>query len=317
MNLIKIFKIVYFVGIFLSGVLTFVSSDKNNTEISKLVWLVGVSHVFVLAMIGFKMQQSKDKAAAGLRVQTSGYLHTLIGFSGALFQLDPKNLLATIVVPLSYALFTSIIGWFFGGELVNEFDGGGGVDIGNGGERIAQELHTFAENLAQEFKNFSDNLSAVHEQYSRKIEEASNSFEFNLEKVGAAYKRMVDTQEKQLTKLNTKQSELLAQLEGYQKEFIDSQNKCYGEMDNAIQKSINSSDKLNASVDALTSALSTKELFSITSNFVYLSEQTKVASDNMKQVATTSKNVAKYLEESKILIDQLENLLSSINSYRR
>lgn len=306
MNLIKIFKIVYFLGIFLSVVLTFVSSDKNNTEISKLVWLVGVSHVFVLAMIGFKMQQSKDKAAAGLRVQTSGYLHTLIGFSGALFQLDPKNLLATIVVPLSYALFTSIVGWFFGGELVNEFNEQQGGGIANEAER-----------LIREFKSFSDSLSAIHKQYIQKIKDASDSFESQLQKVGAAYERMVDTQEVQFDRLSKKQLDLLAQLEGYQKEFIDSQNKCYGEMDNAIQKSINSSDKLNASVDALTSALSTKELFSITSNFVYLSEQTKVASDNMGQVATTSQNVAKYLKDSKILIDQLENLLSSINSYRR
>ncbi|MBG0743497.1 MAG: hypothetical protein IV298_08435 [Cylindrospermopsis raciborskii KL1] len=306
MNLIKIFKIVYFLGIFFSGVLTFVSSDKNNTEISKLVWLVGVSHVFVLAMIGFKMQQSKDKAAAGLRVQTSGYLHTLIGFSGALFQLDPKNLLATIVVPLSYALFTSIVGWFFGGELVNEFNEQQGGGIANEAER-----------LIREFKSFSDSLSAIHKQYIQKIKDASDSFESQLQKVGAAYERMVDTQEVQFDRLSKKQLDLLAQLEGYQKEFIDSQNKCYGEMDNAIQKSINSSDKLNASVDALTSALSTKELFSITSNFVYLSEQTKVASDNMLQVATTSQNVAKYLKDSKILIDQLENLLSSINSYRR
>ncbi len=175
----------------------------------------------------------------------------------------------------------------------------------------------FAENLGREFKSFSDRLSAVHKQYSRKIEDASNSFESQLQKVGAAYERMVDTQEVQFDRLSKKQLDLLAELEDYQKRFIDSQNRCYGEMDNAIQRSINSSDKLNASVDALTSALSTKELFSITSNFVYLSEQTKVASDNMGQVATTSKNVAKYLEESKILIDQLEKLLSSINSYRR
>ncbi|NLQ05460.1 hypothetical protein B7O87_00405 [Cylindrospermopsis raciborskii CENA303] len=306
MSLIKIFKIVYLVGIVLSGVLTFVSSDKNNTEISKLVWLVGVSHVFVLAMIGFRMERSKDKAAAGLRVQTSGYLHTLIGFSGALFQLDPQNLLATIVVPLSYALFTSIIGWFFGGELVNEFDG-----------QPAGGITNEAEILIREFQSFADSLSAIHKQYIQKIKDASDSFESQLQKVGAAYERMVDTQEVQFDRLSKKQSELLAQLEDYQKRFIDSQNSCYGEMDNAIQESINSSNKLNASVDALTSALSTKELFSITSNFVYLSEQTKVASDNMGQVATTSKNVAKYLEESKILIDQLEKLLSSINSYRR
>jgi predicted nucleic acid-binding Zn-ribbon protein len=214
--------------------------------------------------------------------------------------------LATIVVPLSYALFTSIIGWFFGGELVNEFNEQQGGGIANEAER-----------LIREFKSFSDSLSAIHKQYIQKIKDASDSFESQLQKVGEAYERMVDTQEVQFDRLSKKQLDLLAQLEVYQKEFIDSQNKCYGEMDNAIQKSINSSDKLNASVDALTSALSTKELFSITSNFVYLSEQTKVASDNMKQVATTSKNVAKYLEESKILIDQLENLLSSINSYRR
>jgi len=304
MNLIKIFKIVYFVGIFLSVVLTFIASGKQNTEI--IVCLLGISHVFVLAMIGFRMEKSKYKAAAGLRVQTSGYLHTLIGFSGALFQLDPKNLLATIVVPLSYALFTSIVGWFFGGELVNEFNEQQGGGIANEAER-----------LIREFKSFSDSLSAIHKQYIQKIKDASDSFESQLQKVGAAYERMVDTQEVQFDRLSKKQLDLLAQLEGYQKEFIDSQNKCYGEMDNAIQKSINSSDKLNASVDALTSALSTKELFSITSNFVYLSEQTKVASDNMGQVATTSQNVAKYLKDSKILIDQLENLLSSINSYRR
>ncbi|MFM7560317.1 hypothetical protein, partial [Cylindrospermopsis raciborskii] len=105
----KNFKIWYLGGIGLSIVLTVFAHVNKNNELSPLIVVFGVGHVFILAIMG-RIQRPKDRAAAGLRVQTSGYLHTLIGFSAALFQLDPENLLATIVVPLSYALFTSIVG---------------------------------------------------------------------------------------------------------------------------------------------------------------------------------------------------------------
>ena len=145
------FKIWYLGGIVLSIVLTFIAHFNQNNELSPLILVFGVGHVLILAIMGFRIQKSKDRAAAGLRVQTSGYLHTLIGFSAALFQLDPENLLETIVVPLSYALFTSIVGWCLGGELVNEFH-----------EQSGDPITNESEKLAQEFRNFADSLTVIH-----------------------------------------------------------------------------------------------------------------------------------------------------------
>ncbi|MEB3311057.1 MAG: hypothetical protein VKJ02_12555 [Snowella sp.] len=301
---LKSFKIWYFAGIFLSGLLTVIFSV--NTNVSRLVWLVGVGHVCILAFLGFKMKEPKHKIAAGLRVQTSGYLHTLIGFCGALLQLQPQNLLETIKIPLSYALITSIIGWWFGGELVNEFH-----------EEETNLITTEAQKIADELKSFSDILTVTHKKYVEKIANASEVFEENLGKVGASYERMLDTYEVQINRLNTKQSDLLNQLENYQKQFINSQNTCYIEMDNAIKTSIDSSYKLNTSVDSLIRSLSTKELLSITSNVAALNEQTKLASENMGKVANTSDEVAKYLDNSQVLIKELEKLLDLIHSARR
>ena len=310
---INAFKILYFSGIFLSGLLTIAFSNKISTDASKLVWLIGVSHVAVLAFFGFFMKQPKDKIAAGLRVQTSGYLHTLIGFSGALFQLDPENLLNTIVVPLSYALFTSIIGWCLGGELVNEFH-----------EEEGDPLKDEIEKIASRFRSFSDELTVIHEKYieqikacSKQIEGSAQSFQDNMSKVGASYERMIKTYEAQLNVLNAKQSELLNQLESHQRRFVNSQNKCYTEIESAIKKSIELSDSLNNSIESLSSTFSTRYLSDITNSITSLNEQTKSASDGMNQVASQSYDVAKYLNDSQILIEQLEKLLDSISHYRR
>lgn len=301
---IKTFKILYFAGIFLSGLLTIIF--PSNTAFSKIIWLVGVGHVCLLAFLGFNMEEPKYKIASGLRVQTSGYLHTLIGFSGALFQLDPKNLLNTIVIPLSYALFTSIIGWCLGGELVNESQ-----------EQETEILTSEVEKIANELKNFADLLTVTHKKYIEKIANASEVFEENLGKVGASYERMLDTYEVQLNRLNTKQAELLNQLETYQKQFVNSQNDCYTKIESAIRKSIESSHTFSNSIDSLSSTLSTRELSSITSNVTALNDQTKSASDNMGQVANQSYEVAKYLKDSQVLIKELEKLLDSISHYRR
>ena len=304
---IPTFKKVYLTGIFLSIFLTFISYLLKNNAISTLIWLFGIIHVFWLSFIGFKrIQHPKDKASVGLRVQTAGYLHTLIGFSGALFQLEPENLLDSIVIPLSYALFTSIIGWCLGGELVNEFH-----------EKQGDIITTEAEKLAQGFKKFADDLTVIHTRYAEQVQNASQKFEDCLDRVGAAYERMLSTHEVQLERLKRRQSELLDQLEADQTRFINNQSRCYGEIEKAIGTSIDSSRKLNSSVASLTDALSREELLSITNNFRLLNEQTRLASDNMGGVATTSNSVAQYLRESRILINELEKLLNFISSYRR
>jgi chromosome segregation ATPase len=268
--------------------------------------LVGVSHVCFLAFLGFQMKEPKQKIACGLRVQTSGYLHTLIGFCGALLQLQPQNLLETIKIPLSYALVTSIIGWWFGGELVNRFH-----------EEDDDPIKDEVEKIASKFRSFSDEITVIHEKYIKQIESSAKSFQDNMSEVGASYERMIKTYEAQLNRLNSKQSELLNQLESYQKQFVNSQNSCYRAIESEIKKSIELSYSLNGSIESLSSSFSTKYISSITSNITSLNEHTKLASDGMNQVASQSYDVAKYLNDSQILIEQLEKLLDSISHYQR
>ncbi|MFL0604164.1 hypothetical protein [Cylindrospermopsis raciborskii] len=361
MTSMKNFKIWYLGGIVLSIVLTVFAHVNQNNELSPLILVFGVGHVLILAIMGFRIQKSKDRAAAGLRVQTSGYLHTLIGFSAALFQLDPENLLATIVVPLSYALFTSIVGWCLGGELVNEFH-----------EQSGDPITNESEKLAQEFRNFADSLTVIHRRYAQEISNASESFQDHLQRVAVAYERMLDTYELQLNRLNKKHSELSEQLETsqqkfidtqsryYQKHselseqletsqqrFIDNQNRYYLQMENAIeaqlsrliakhselynqldnqletsqQRFVDSQNRcyvqMEGAINYFTSILSGEKISYFASSFASLNEQTNFASQSMEKVAISSKNVSRYLDNSKVLIEELENLLNLISSYRR
>ncbi|TPX27010.1 hypothetical protein ACRYJJ_00030 [Cylindrospermopsis raciborskii G7] len=306
MTSMKNFKIWYLGGIVLSIVLTVFAHINNSKELSPLILVFGVGHVVFLAIMGFKIQKPKDRATAGLRVQTAGYLHTLIGFSAALFQLDPENLLETIVVPLSYALFTSIVGWCLGGELVNELH-----------EQSGDPITNESEKLAQEFRNFADSLTVIHRRYAQEISNASESFQDHLQRVAVAYERMLDTYEVQLNRLNTKHAELSSQLETSQQRFVDSQNRCYVQMESAIRRSIESSDQLNNSIHDFASALSREEISYLANGFESLNAQTNSASQSMEKVVVSSKNVSKYLDNSKVLIEELENLLNLISSYRR
>ena len=69
---------------------------------------VSLSHMAILVFLALKHHKVHN-TAMGEKIQTAGYLHTLIGFTASLFRIDPDNFtLISILIPLGSALMTSI-----------------------------------------------------------------------------------------------------------------------------------------------------------------------------------------------------------------
>jgi hypothetical protein len=306
----KFFKKIYFSGIILGIIFSIPLVTKSINQIfssdsitNNFIVFFGVGHVIWLAVLGWKMKNPADKLGAGLRVQTAGYLHTLVGFTGALFQLNPDDLLNSIIAPLSYALLTSVFGWLFGGELVNDFQEEEGIGVEKEAKKVSRELRSFA-----------DEMAVIHRQYLERVENSSKGFAENLAKVSAAYERMLDSYSTTLDRLNTKQGELLEQLSQSQSKFIREQNNSYDSMNNAIEQSISLSYTLHDSVKNFVNKLS--DVSSLSDNMSHLNEQTNLAAQSMQETADASYQTSQYLNNSRVLIEELEKVLESVAKLR-
>lgn len=89
--------------------------------------LLGVGVAVVLGLTALAYQLPADqRIPAGERIQTAGYLFTLVGFTAVLLMLpqltgpqgSSEGVLQAAFGPLGTALATSILGWFLGGEVV-------------------------------------------------------------------------------------------------------------------------------------------------------------------------------------------------------
>lgn len=137
------FRFVYIFGIVLAIVVSF--SQKGS---SKNLLILSVLHVVFLCLLACFQP---NKKAAGNRVQTAGYLHTLVGFTAALLLLknyQPGNF-HQVLFPIGSALFTSIIGWLFGGE-ISSWD--------------------------EDNEKFDLVIGKVHDEYINTIKDASSAF---------------------------------------------------------------------------------------------------------------------------------------------
>ncbi len=115
----------YMGGIFLAGGLGILIV---KLEVSSLFLLIeGIGHLLLLVYLGYKIKIPSDRMYAGDRIQTAGYLHTLVGFSVAISLLGTGKIevaqienLQQLLAPMGSALVTSIIGWLLGGEIAGE-----------------------------------------------------------------------------------------------------------------------------------------------------------------------------------------------------
>lgn len=114
------FKLIYRGGFGVAVIILILVKFLGLPDI--LLLATGVVHILCLVYLANKVKNiSYLVVSAGNRIQTAGYLHTLIGFAAALLVLSKSGFqVSDLSIPLATKLFTSLLGWFFGGEFIAE-----------------------------------------------------------------------------------------------------------------------------------------------------------------------------------------------------
>lgn len=253
---LNILKGVYWFGIVFAGLMAatgnpaFRSSVLHIGDLSGYLLRFGVIHMLMLVSLGFLVARP-NKPVAGGKIQTAGYLHTLIGFAAALLLIDsPTFSLPSLISPLGSAVFTSIIGWFAGGEIAER-----------GSSRRESFIDTKMDAVAKEFEDFAVGVRRIHEKYITTLRETIGELE-----------RETD----------------------------------------ALRKAKITTTDLSEILDPVARLSET-----LLKNLRELAAKSQEAKEGLADTASAARDTAKYLKESKVLIDQLENLLDSISKSGR
>ena len=176
----RLFVLLYYAGLTLATAIAVSSAQKQLfagrvyfADYSEHIFATALVHMLVLIVAGFVI--ARDKALAGSRIQTAGYLHTLIGFSIAMAHVSiTQNFSAAqVMVPLSAALITSILGWLFGGEIAARAAAASAGDVGRGFDVLRSAAELLAETMgkaASGVKKFDHTLGDL----SRHLEDAKH-----------------------------------------------------------------------------------------------------------------------------------------------
>ncbi len=249
-----IFNRVYVIGIFAAFIVIitlyfFPDDPEDYLPYIRFGFLIfSISHVLILAAIGFRSKKT-DKVFAGSKVQTAGYLHTLLAFVLIFAQVKETLSIDAIFHPMGAALITSILGWFLGGELIS-FKTVSTKSLQNESKKLADELGGFCQTIEK-----------IHEDYVKNLTEINQ----------------------ELSTLHNEQTEIYKKASKFAKILDDTSYKISknlgGEFDNSISNLSQKLITLRKEVETSTKA---------------------------------TKDVAKYLYQSRVLIEQLEGLIDYI-----
>lgn len=141
----------------------------------RLGFFIGsVSHVILLAVLSFSLT-GIDKLVAGSKVQTAGYLHTLVAFVLIFAQVENEFTLDVVLYPMGAALITSILGWFIGGEIVGRI-GTKGVSLENEAGKLASELEGFTHAIHKIHENYTNTLHKANKEFNALHKEQSKMY---------------------------------------------------------------------------------------------------------------------------------------------
>ena len=152
----RLFVLLYYAGLTLATAIAVSGAQKQLfagrvyfADYSEHIFAAALIHMLVLIAAGFVI--ARDKALAGSRVQTAGYLHTLIGFSVAMAHVSVTQDFSAgqVMVPLSAALITSILGWLFGGEIATRAAAASAGDVGSGFDVLRSATELLAETMGK------------------------------------------------------------------------------------------------------------------------------------------------------------------------
>ena len=281
------FTFIYVLGIIL-GMITAIS-QIFPTEI---LLIEGLSHLLILVVWGFFFIPQSLKEEAGNRIQTAGYLHTLVGFASALILLGSTDFdqgqLNQVLYPLGSALSTSIVGWLLGGE------------ISSLGENYEKKIvRSEFQQLVDEIKEFTGAIQEIHTAYLSTMTQVYRS-----------YRQLQDEQENLLKKHQEIQHQIMEETQNFHQELVHTNRQATQELHQLFAQSTDKLQELEKLLSQTTQDM--KMLEPVLDSFSQLKSNSDLATNNLSEVAQASRRTAQYLNESRSLMTELENLLEYI-----
>ncbi|AFZ42593.1 hypothetical protein PCC7418_0359 [Halothece sp. PCC 7418] len=285
------FTFIYVLGILLGMVIAI--SQVFSTEI---LLIEGLSHLFILVIWGFFFLPQSQKEEAGNRIQTAGYLHTLIGFASALILLGSSAFnqgeLNAILYPLGSALSTSIVGWLLGGEISS---------LGENYEK---------KRVKSEFQQLIDEI----QEFTGAIQEVHSTYLSTMTQVYRSYRQLQEEQENLLRQHQDLQSRIMEETQNFHYNLFTTNTEATQELNQLFTQSSERLQELETLVARTTEEM--KHLDPLLDSFSQLKNNSDLATNNLAEVAQASRRTAQYLNESQALMRELEKLLDYITTVK-
>ncbi|NBD16282.1 MAG: hypothetical protein GVY04_09075 [Cyanobacteria bacterium] len=285
------FTFIYVLGIILGMVIAI--SQVFSTEI---LLIEGLSHLLILVLWGFFFIPQSLKEEAGNRIQTAGYLHTLIGFASALILLGSSAFnqgeLNAILYPLGSALSTSIVGWLLGGE------------ISSLGENYEKKLvKSEFQQLIDEIKEFTGAIQEVHSSYLSTITQVYRS-----------YRQLQEEEENLLRQHQELQHKIMEESQNFHDNLLTTNTQASEDLNQLFTQSTERLQELETLMARTTEEM--KQLDPLLDSFSQLKSNSDLATNNLAEMAQASRRTAQYLNESQVLMRELEKLLEYITTVK-
>jgi methyl-accepting chemotaxis protein len=255
---LKFFLQIYVLGIVLAGIAAAISVIESTLILPHIAFSIGVSHLFFLIYLGYRINDAQDcyrsyvLTQAGSRIQTAGYLHTLVGFLSAIAVTGRTGFsISDLSIPLASALITSLLGWLFGGEIaaLGESES---PDVEKEVRKVVLALESYSKKLEDIQKGYSQRLEKDYTQHVNNI----LAFQKNLtERLETEHKQRVDSmltlQDEHFTSLKTAH-------EQYADNTIKFYEKCNNELETISRKIEKSSNNTSGSLEIFSRDLDLK-----------------------------------------------------------
>lgn len=307
---LRLFKIIYGVGILVIAIIAVeeASSSEGAGDISSILSVLHLSSLIAVGCFYYSRCHEDSKrffaTQTGNRIQSAGYLHTLIGFLSAVALLGqgPDFQIQQLTAPLGGALFTSVLGWLIGAELSACGEEEFGIEGAT--KRIIDNLDSYATSISSIHKRHATELEQIYKSHAERIIQFNSQYNQELRKLN-----------KQVTISSTSMSQSLIDLSsninGSRTRVSTSLNSFSSTVE---QQTIHLNDTLQSYLDA--SAKVSRNAEAISHDFSRLGSSSQKASEELSETVsalrTVSRSLQGWAEESRAAVSVTNRLLRDI-----
>ncbi|NCS06583.1 MAG: hypothetical protein GPJ07_08205 [Microcystis aeruginosa G13-07] len=330
----QIFLIFYLGGIILTIVIGLgIVTTKQG---SWFLFVESIIHMGILIFLALKNNSPAFRIYAGERIQTAGYLHTLIGFAVAIgllavgeIKIDSPKDLREMLLSIGSALVSSIIGWSVGGEIAYKED----TSVDKVEQAIKKIAEAFQKLEKRQVSTLQDHLQELLEFYQQRNQVLDNRLENlviriqeNNQSIIGVFKQLnsviqgeSESLQQTLQQFNSSiqtSSESLLYTFNRLNSVIDSQSQSLPQAFNQLGSVIeDQSSSLSYTFNQLSSVIETTS-HSLSTNLNGLEAESQKAAGSMSNTAQSVQDLADDLSKILVLIQQLEELIKYVLQQR-